>query len=558
MPGRCVIPPEPAIIDQDDQTEIRVQAATHGMQRRLDIRVWRRGAEGSTPSRTALTVEAGDLPTLQQGLQELLASSNGGQAAARVVQDNDQGRRLRAETTPFGTRYLAKLAFWQRVRDTWRPVDDGLVLAADLLSELQEEIEPFTEWMQETATEVSDVIGDTFGRQMLKRWPTSGADWLTVEGNRVALHPRGLRITAEVVADGERHSLLVRQWARDDSLWLPHNGTIDLTIIDLDGVLTVLGELADATAHGDAEKTADLICTDGSTLRIRLGPGDQGASLTIEQHAPSEAEAGTYFEPRLSVPAEHLPWLGRMLLQGGSLLAGQLSEEERTALQPEVSSSVAAYAQLPQTPAPEMSPQRHGHAHSAGTEALKRIMFGTVQTPSSPVEAPSTTAQRQQITDEIPAVQDAVQHTEADTEPEPPLPVQLGEVHLGDHQVSMELRAREPRGIALCWENRTLVVPLARMESVITVLRDLYYNTLRGQRGLPLAIADEPTLTVSVHNQGTQVYFALRHEQDGAVTRLTFPAGEVPVFLDAARAALAKIREEDLEHESRDSDQQGE
>ncbi|MDQ2744828.1 MAG: hypothetical protein M3Z66_21390 [Chloroflexota bacterium] len=552
-----MIPPEPVIIDQDDQTEIRVQAATHGTQRRLDIRVWRRGAEGSTPSRTALTVEAEDLPTLQQGLQELLLSSNGGQAAARVVQDNDQGRRLRAETTPFGTRYLAKLAFWQRVRDTWRPVDDGLVLAADLLSTLQAEIEPFTEWMQEPAAEVSDTIGDTFGRQMLNRWPTSGADWLTVEGNRVALHPRGLRITAEVVSDGERHSLLVRQWTRGDSLWLPNDGTIDLTIIDVDGALTVLGELADAAAHGDAEKTSDLICTDGPTLRIRLGPGDQGASLTIEQHAPSEAEAGTYFEPRLSVPVEHLPWLGRMLLQGGSLLAGQLSEEERAALQPEVSSSVAAYAQLPQTPAPEIAPQRHGHAHSAGTEALKRIMFGTVQAPSSPVEAPSTVAQRLQITDEIPAVDGAPEQTEAEVELEIPLPVHLGEVHLGDHRVSMELRAQEPRGIALCWENRTLVVPLARMESVITVLRDLYYNTLRGQRGLPLAIADEPTLTVSVHNQGTQVYFALRHEQDGAVTRLTFPAGEVPVFLDAARAALAKIREEDSEHESRDSDQQG-
>ncbi len=552
-----MIPPEPVIIDQDDQTEIRVQAATHGTQRRLDIRVWRRGAEGSTPSRTALTVEAEDLPTLQQGLQELLVSSNGGQAAARVVQDNDQGRRLRAETTPFGTRYLAKLAFWQRVRDTWRPVDDGLVLAADLLSELQKEIEPFTEWMQETAAEVSDAIGDTFGRQMLKRWPTSGADWLTVEGNRVALHPRGLRITAEVVEDDERHSLLVRQWTRDDSLWLPNDGTIDLTIIDVDSVLTVLGELADATTHGDAENSSDLICTDGSTLRIRLGPSEQGASLTIEQHAPSEAEAGTYFEPRLSVPAEHLPWLGRMLLQGGSLVASQLSEEERAALQPEISSSVAAYAQLPQMPALEMPPQRHGHAHSAGTEALKRIMFGTLQTPSSPVEAPSTVAQRLQITDEIPAVDGTLQHAEAEPELETPLPVHLGEVHLGDHRVSMELRTREPRGIALCWENRTLVVPLARMESVITVLRDLYYNALRGQRGLPLAIADEPTLTVSVHNQGTQVYFALRHEQDGAVTRLTFPAGEVPVFLDAARAALAKIREEDLEHESRDSDQQG-
>jgi len=554
-----MITPEPAIIGQDEQTEIRVQAATHGTQRRLDIRVWRRGAEGSTPSRTALAVEAGDLPTLQHGLQELLDSSNGGQAAARVVQDNDQGRRLRAETTPFGTRYLAKLTFWQRVRDTWRPVDDGLVLAADLLGRLQEEIKPFTEWMQETATDVPDSIGDTLACHVLNRWPTSGADWLTVEGNHVALHPRGLRITAEVVADDERHSLLVRQWARDDSLWLPNDGTINLTIIDLDGLLTVLGELADAAARGETEKTSDLICTDGSTLRISLGLGEQGAFLTIEQHASSEAEAGTYFEPRLFAPAEHLLWLGRMLLQAGSLLAGRLTEEERLALQsrPEVSSSVAAYAELPQTPAPEMSPQRYGHAHSAGTEALKRIMFGTVQTSSSLVTSPATTAQRLQITDEIPAVDIAHQQTEAEAEPESPLPVPLGEVHLGDHRVSMELRAREPRGIALCWENRTLIVPLVRMESVITVLRDLYYNALRGQRGFPLAIADEPSLTVSVHNQGTQVYFALRHEQDGVVTRLTFPAGEVPVFLDAARAALAKIREEDLEHESRDSDEQG-
>jgi hypothetical protein len=50
-----------------------------------------------------------------------------------------------------------------------------------------------------------------------------------------------------------------------------------------------------------------------------------------------------------------------------------------------------------------------------------------------------------------------------------------------------------------------------------------------------------PPVTISVLHQGTQLFFALTQETEGNGTHLSFPASEVPVFLDAARAALATV-----------------
>src|SRR5579864_8362104 len=114
--------PDPAIISQDEQTEIHVQPVVQSGRRQLDIRVWRRGAAGFAPSRTGITLDADALRALQEGIGELLHASEGGRRAARVVWDGENGRRLRAETEPFGTRFVARLAFWQRVRDSWKPI----------------------------------------------------------------------------------------------------------------------------------------------------------------------------------------------------------------------------------------------------------------------------------------------------------------------------------------------------------------------------------------------------------------------------------------------------
>ena len=141
--------PASVVIEQDDQPAIHVQPVFHRGQRQLDVRIWRRGPSGFAPSRNALVVRVADLAPFRQGIAAFLEASKGGREAARIVWDDDDTRRLRAETEPFGTRYLATFAFWQRVRDTWKAADDGLVLAADRLEQLQDVLTRLSPWMEE-------------------------------------------------------------------------------------------------------------------------------------------------------------------------------------------------------------------------------------------------------------------------------------------------------------------------------------------------------------------------------------------------------------------------
>jgi hypothetical protein len=54
-------------------------------------------------------------------------------------------------------------------------------------------------------------------------------------------------------------------------------------------------------------------------------------------------------------------------------------------------------------------------------------------------------------------------------------------------------------------------------------------------------VGEYPVVTISVRNQGAQLYFWLQQEVDGETTALSFPANEVPEFLDAARGALTAL-----------------
>src|SRR6266567_5166621 len=142
--------PEPVVIGQDERSELRIQAVAHGPRRYLDLRIWQHAVSGMSPSGNSLLIDASTLTSLQSGIEELLDASGDGTQPARVVWDGEDGRRLRAEIEPFGTHYVAKLGFWQRVRDSWRPADEGLVLDAARLRALHNVLAHLTPWLMQS------------------------------------------------------------------------------------------------------------------------------------------------------------------------------------------------------------------------------------------------------------------------------------------------------------------------------------------------------------------------------------------------------------------------
>jgi len=83
-------------------------------------------------------------------------------------------------------------------------------------------------------------------------------------------------------------------------------------------------------------------------------------------------------------------------------------------------------------------------------------------------------------------------------------------------------------------------LPVADLEELLTDIRSLYYDALRGRRGRTITVGKYPMVAISVHNQGADLYCVLQQDIDGEVTSLSFPANEVPAFLNAARAALTR------------------
>lgn len=336
--------PEALVIAQDDQTEIHVQPVVQSGRRHLDIRTWRRGAAGFSPSQVGVTIEGVHLKALQAGITELLHASDGGRTVARVVRDSDDGRRLRAEVEPFGMRYVARLGFWQRVRDSWKPLDDGLVLAADRLRPMHAALERFGTWAIEPDSGAGGLDRSLKNalHATLDRWPSPGADWLTIEPDRVTLHPKGIRITCMVTEQGDKHCLVVRQWKRDDTLWLPEPVSVSLTISDLDELLSALLRLSDRNRTDDERIEEVLECRSGSILRIVVeDDAARGVLRLFAQSKKGEALDPT-FDQRVFMPAQYLHRFGRSLAQGWFLLAGWLSDTEREALQETASLSTEA------------------------------------------------------------------------------------------------------------------------------------------------------------------------------------------------------------------------
>lgn len=669
--------PDTVIIGQDEDSEIRVQPVTQSGSRHLDIRVWRRGPTGFAPTRDALTLDTSDLEALRQGIDELLEASEQGRQVARIVLDTGEGRRLRAETAPFGTRYVARLGFWQRARSTWRPDGDGITLAAERLPDLNDIVPEFRSWVGRTpeedttsAVEIHPTIPEP--------WPNPGADWITLEADRVAFHPKGVRLTCSVVEEEDHHWLRVLQWRREDSIWTPEPVGLDLTVVDLDALLTSLrGILMQEETEAIAE---EVTCADGSTLLIRVDSTGRDAMLHIE-HRPSPDDR---FEPRIALPAGYLPRFGRALVQGWSLLAGWLSDSERTQLQsagrpevtseqpaevgahrsPTVSEQVGMPAERPMSlPEPQPAvlppPRAIGPAVRFGEESetpgavipqegqvrvvvegylmprgltlpadvvgrvvtgleelyavqLERqrvdptlmcdrpdcAVYGRVGTTirpdgvelrvwTSPRDSDSITFDRQylpelieglrqslrllaqpeplpaaafveararverqqapaaSVTEEMPAVR---------AEPVPaPVSLEVGKIQVGERVVRLELEGAEQRSLILRWDGQTLEVPTDHLEELLSEIRALYYDALRGHRGRTLTVGQSP-VAISIRNQGAQIYLELRDEARSS--RLSVPAGEIPSFLNAARAALSQTQgvEEEESHARRHPD----
>lgn len=567
----------PIVIAQDSQSELHIQAIVQSGRRQLDIRVWRRGPSGFAPSRSALTLELADLDALSEGIAELLEASNGGRQVARVVWDKDEGRRLRAETEPFGTRFTARFGFWQRVRDTWKPAGDGLTVAAEQLTALQDVIRTLRPRLQ-APEENAPVDSETVLRQEgLRRWPNPGADWLTAEPaarfpsptgqpqvpERLTFHPRGVRITAVVEERDHEHLLVLCQWRREESLWTPEDQTLALAVPELDVLLAQLRQLADQKRPLDVP-TEPIPCRDGNLVRIDAA-GDslqiQRSTNTTFDEAPDGAslESGEMraapdsalrdvgaeqtTEPAdyltyLSVPIEYLPRLGRVLAQGGMMLIFNLSEAERANLQREDSPAIAPAIEadailLPLEPpaewhAGEISSDAH-HAIGA-TEWAPDLLPGGIAPPLDEADTEITSSTSSQQLQELP---EAV--------PEPPIRrlSPLGEVQLGRHLVFLYLQEEHDRHLSLQWDGYSLQIPVAEIQHTLDALRDLYYDALRGRRGqVAVPGAD---LHLSVHNQGSASFVALEGEYEGKIHRLSIPTGQVPSFLNAGSTALSRL-----------------
>lgn len=497
---------DPVVITQDDQTELHVQIMMPGNRQQIDIRVWRRGPSGFTPSRNALTLDDADLEALQDGIKELLRLSNGGQETARVVWDQDEGRRLRAETEPFGTRFLVRLGFWQRTRNTWRPVDDGVVVLAESLGPLQEALSKLGPALESPEATVSAPAEVTM-TEVPYRWPMPGADWLTVESDRLAFHPRGLRIAGTVTDDDGIHRLRLQQWQQQQGLWLSPDSSLSLQVPDLDALLVTLRHFDDG-AHDPVE----IATTDGPLLKVSLHNSAPAPALQVERKDGEEK-----LESLLSLPPEYLPRFGRMLAQAGMLLITHLSQDERMDLQdrkgPEIAPEIVAEALISPVDSSSDPSISEADEETGGDEVVASEAGHVDEPPREPAPAEAIT----RITP-------------------------LREIRLGRHAILLCLREDEERSLALQWEGHTLDVPLDRVDDMLNDLRTLYYDALRGRRGQASAIGGTDLgLHMSVHHRGAAGQVLIEREQDDRVIRLAIPVADVPEFLDIVSALSREL-----------------
>jgi hypothetical protein len=281
--------------------------------------------------------------------------------------------------------------------------------------------------------------------------------------------------------------------------------------------------------HAHAGATASITCSDGAILRMTVSQGEGEEMLALEQQPPGEGER---YLRRLSLPFQYLSRLGRMLLQAGSFLAARLSEEERNVLQSgeHASPSVVAYDSLPE-------PIRYEVLRSALDEPVE----DGAPEDEPPVEA-GETARESDPESEAADAASGDGGPQEDGAAARSMP--LHEIELGGRLVFLTLQLGRQANLALRWGEGELALPMEEVEELVADLRELYYDALRGRRGRPLTVGEHPAVTISVFNQGPHMYCTLEHETPDGLMRLQFPANQVPVFLDAAQAALTRMERE--------------
>lgn len=477
--------PEAVIIGQDEGTEIRVQALVQSGRRRLDLRVWRRGPSGFAPSRSGLILNVADLDALRKSIHDLLRASHGGTEVARIVWDDD-GRRLHAEIAPFGAHHVARFAFWQRSRNTWHAVDDGLVVSADRLHFLQQTLPRFRPWLAFPGGEGQQDAEDA-AREGSGHWPPAGADWLTVGAAQVAFHPRSIRITATLLQDAGDPQVRLNQWRKDESLWVPTDPAVDLAASAIEALLAALEALDnDRARDGGAQR--DIVSE--IVLRLRANPDGE---LCLERRDG----AAENFEIILMFPSEHLLRFGRFLLQSWSLLADRLAEQ--------------AWAEPDEEPI---------------------ILAECPATDEAVLAGGNVSAGRETGLDQA--------RVELEEEPEPVAVVPLGAATVGDHRLVFSRHGTSPEDTFFVeWEERSLEIPTRYCGEIVAGLRALYYDALVGHRHM--LVREEVGIRVGVHNQGAALALVVEQGRGSDVCALTIPGSAVPIFLDAVETALSHL-----------------
>ncbi|GAC1512933.1 MAG: hypothetical protein NVS2B16_16690 [Chloroflexota bacterium] len=493
-----------------------------------------------------MIVDAGKSDALEHGIEELLQASDGGRQVARVVWDDEHGRRLRAEVEPFGTRFVARLAFWQRARNTWRPADDGLLLSANRLVELRGVLRDFRPWLRDP--DVHAALAGVIAAQqdLVHHWPVPGADWLTVETSHIAFHPRGVRITCTVSRQDDRPVVLLHQWRRDESLWLPDPAGLTFDRAGLDDCLRILAQLTESDDPQALRTPQTLSLADDSSARVSVS-GDDNPQLCFDQHViPEGADPG--FEHRLSLPLEYAPRFGRALALSWSLLAALASAEERGDLvQSDALSDPAPHnypnaanapsrAETPRPVAPDSPPAQEHTPPENDVDAGAGTPTMAVDPASTAAVEPFRAEGQVRQTPQAAQTPDGV----ADQPAEPPLYVRLHTITLGPHRVALSLQgSRDRPDLTLAWSEHALHISLDALKDLLVEMRALYYDALRGRRGGMLVVGDTPATTIDIDNHGTRLYCRFSQRSGDDSFSLVFPASEVPLFLDAAEAALA-------------------
>jgi hypothetical protein len=610
------------VVGGDEEDQVQVQPVAEGGARSVEIHLWRRGPADAPPARDVLDLDLADLDSLVQGISELLEASEGGTRVARIVLDTAEGRRLRVETEPFGTRFVARVVFWQRTRATWRPDGDPIVIAADVLPALRDALTSLRPWLNEPL----DRQMTTAVPIVPEPWPNPGADWMTADRSSVAFHPRGVRITCSIEQIGDDHCLEVRQWRREDSLWVPERVRLTLSVSDLDAVLAALHRLSGRVEPQSVEVGE----------RLRLSIAGEAPDLVIDQRVADG------YERCLAFPLEYLPRFGRALAQSWTLLVGWLSDTERQQFRedrqaesgdtlevPVVEEAVPPAPSVPRplgptfrfgedSPTPgAVIPQEGrvrivlqgflmprgltlpapvlGQVITGLEELLERqktesrvppllmcerpdcAVYGRVGTNirpdavelrvwTGPRDSDAVMFEKVYLPEVIEALRESVRllgqpeplpmpagdtqasgnHAErpADlettaaipavpAEPEPE-PVHVGDVEAGSRRIELELIGREDRRLLrLAWNDEALQLPMDGLDMLLSDVRSLYYDAVRGVRGRSIIVADPP-VEIALASRGSILQLELR----GADSTLSVPASETPGFLSTIREAL--------------------